>query len=221
MRVRLSLAILFFSLSLSAQETAAPADKLATMTFHFSWPDAKPERYTIQAQQNDIALYWIGPPDFDLTEAAGVRKLQISHETTDTIFSASTAVMTEHCETKQKNIAQTGIKTLVYGFDHGSKACTFNYSDDEKVQEATNILMALAETIQLGTELARLRRFDRLGLDAEMTALETELGCGRAIEVENISSTLQAIANDDRVMERVRRKAAHLLEAATTSVAKP
>jgi uncharacterized protein (UPF0147 family) len=45
-----------------------------------------------------------------------------------------------------------------------------------------------------------------------MDALVSENAAGRAIEIQNIARTLQSIIDDDRVMERVRRKAARLLQ---------
>ena len=75
--------------------------------------------------------------------------------------------------------------------------------------------MAMAETLQMGERLAHERRFDRLGLDATLDSLIDEVKGGRAIEVQNIAPVLQGIVGDERLMERVRSKAAHLLESAS------
>jgi hypothetical protein len=45
-----------------------------------------------------------------------------------------------------------------------------------------------------------------------MDSLISENKDGRAIELQNIAPVLQSIVDDDRVMERVRRKAARLLQ---------
>lgn len=45
-----------------------------------------------------------------------------------------------------------------------------------------------------------------------MASLEEEIKAGRAIEVGNIAPTLRSIAEDPRVIDRVRRKAARMLE---------
>jgi hypothetical protein len=78
---------------------------------------------------------------------------------------------------------------------------------------------AIAETMQIGATLQHLHRFDRLGLDAEMDTLAAEAKEGNAIEMQNIAPTLQSIVDDERVIERVRRKAARLLQPAEPSAA--
>ena len=78
--------------------------------------------------------------------------------------------------------------------------------------EVATTFIALAETLQAGERLANKHRFDRLGLDMEMDTLEGEVKGGRALEVGNIRPVLNAIIEDDRVIERVRRTAARLLQ---------
>ena len=130
------------------------------------------------------------------------------------LFSAVAPVKAHHCESHNKGVAQTGTKTLKYVQDDRSVECTFNYSDDDKVNAVSDLLIAVAETMEYGDRLANKLRFDRLGLDVEMDNLQNAVQEGRAVGVGNIETVLGAIENDDRVMDRVRRKAAHLLEGA-------
>ena len=130
------------------------------------------------------------------------------------MFAAVPLVKSNRCDSHRKGIAQTGTKTLRLEGGEAVAECSYNYSDDERVNAATAVFEAVAETMQYGDRLRSKLRFDRLGLDAEMDGLQTALTEGRALEVGNIAPELQKIANDDRVMERVRRKAAHLLESA-------
>lgn len=129
-------------------------------------------------------------------------------------FAAVPLVRSNRCESYRKGIAQTGTKTLRLVRNSTAAECSFNYSEDDRVNVATAVFEAVAETMQYGERLGRKLRFDRLGLDAEMEGLQAALSDGRALEVGNIAPVLQKIQNDDRVMERVRRKAAHLLETA-------
>jgi hypothetical protein len=115
------------------------------------------------------------------------------------------------CESKAKNMAATGKKTLTYRAPDGGGECVYNYSEDEKVQELTTTFRGLAETMDVGRRLDFLRRFDRLGLDAELEQLSGELSDGRARELGMIAPSLRAIAGDDEVMQRVRTKAGALL----------
>jgi hypothetical protein len=122
-------------------------------------------------------------------------------------------------------IAQTGEKTFSLAFGAALSSCTFNYSDDEKLNDAASAFIALAETIRLGMKLQHDHRFDKLSLDADMDALLSEAGEGRALEPGNIGPVLQSLVDDDHVIDRVRRKAARLLQdagaASPSAAAKP
>jgi hypothetical protein len=115
------------------------------------------------------------------------------------------------CESKAKNMAETGQKTLTYSAPDGSGSCTYNYSDDERVQALTAIFRGLAETMDEGRRLDYLHRFDRLGLDAELELLSHEVSEGSARELGTIAPSLRSIASDPEVMQRVRTRAGTLL----------
>jgi len=143
-----------------------------------------------------------------------VQPLHVSAATVKTAFAARQTIESGQCETHLKGIAQTG-KKMLRSFDNDQVSeCAFNYSDDAKVRDATDAFMAMVETLQMGEQLAHERRFDRLGLDATLDSLMDEVKAGRAIELQNIAPVLQGIVADERLMERVRSKAAHLLESA-------
>ena len=90
--------------------------------------------------------------------------------------------------------------------------CTFNYSDDAGLMGATAAFLAIADTMQRGERLQHDLRYDRLGLDAEMESLVAAQKDGSAIEIGNIASILQTLVSDDHVIDRVRRRAARLLQ---------
>jgi hypothetical protein len=119
------------------------------------------------------------------------------------------------CASKAKNVADTGKKTLSYlgpdGLGPGQGACTYNYTENKNVSELTDIFRAMAETMDEGRRLDHLHRYDRLGLDAAIDFLAKELAAGYAIEPGTIAETLQSIANDTEVMQRVRTRAVALL----------
>lgn len=137
------------------------------------------------------------------------------------IFAAVPAVVNHRCESHSRNLAQTGKKTLRFAHEAAVAECNYNYSDDERVNTATDLFQAVAVTLDFGQTLAGKLRFDRLGLDTEMDELETAVKDNRAVELGNIAPVLRAIEGDDRVLERVRRKAAHLLEAAGVPATQP
>jgi len=116
------------------------------------------------------------------------------------------------CASKEKNIADTGDKTLSYIDAHGViGSCAYNYTENKQVQTLTDILQAIAETMDEGRRLDYLHRYDRLGLDAEMESFTREVAEGNAIELQTIAPTLHSIADDSGVMQRVRTRANALL----------
>lgn len=150
----------------------------------------------------------------DLQPGEGVKAIHISPPLVKKLFAAVPMVEGGRCETHNKGIAKTGVKVLRYAGNGREAECTYNYSDDERVNEATNAFEAIAETMQYGDRLAAKLRFDRLGLDMELDGLQSAVADGRALEVENIAPVLKSLVEDERVMDRVRRKAEQLLQTA-------
>ena len=119
------------------------------------------------------------------------------------------------CETKTKGLANMGMKDVALT-PAGSPEihCAFNYTDNKPLSEALDYMLALAGTLQTGIELDRLHRYDRLGLDPGMIHLAEDAKSGRAVEMGAIRPTLESLVTDEAVLERVRTRAAQLLELA-------
>ena len=186
---------------------------LKLMHFGFEQAAQVVSRYEFNVYENGAGVYLERATGESAQKPdAGIR---VSPATLATIFAAKDAVSADRCGTKMKNVADTGAKTLEYFAGGVKSSCVFHYSDDAKVRDAAEAFMAMAETLQMGERLAHERRFDRLGLDATLDSLIDEVKGGRAIEVQNIAPVLQGIVGDERLMERVRSKAAHLMESAS------
>jgi hypothetical protein len=119
------------------------------------------------------------------------------------------------CESHLK-VAFQGWKTFTYTGSQGQGTCTFNYSKDKEMQDLSESMEGVAETILEGARLELLLQHDRLGLDAEMEFLTDAAEDGRAIEIGAIREILERLAQDDEVLERVRKRARALLERAAT-----
>jgi hypothetical protein len=198
-----------------AQESSAPAD-WQFISFHFDRPGVQPERYTIRIQSDGKGFYWEGTPDFNPAEVpvASLHQLSVSEATIKKVAASLTTVNTGACESKQKNIAQTGKKTIIVSVGAASPSCEFNYSDDERLNTAAASFQAIAQTFQIGEKLKHDHRFDHLGLDADLDSLTVAAKSGWAIELQNIAPALQSIINDDEMMSPARRKATLLLQMA-------
>jgi hypothetical protein len=142
------------------------------------------------------------------------RSINLTPGTVAKVFKVARALnhFEVECASKAKNIADTGKKTLSYSGPDGSGSCTYNFSENKNVDMLTDIFLGIAYTMDEGRKLEFLHRYDRLGLDAEMTLLAQEVQEGRALELGTISPTLVAIANDADLIQRVRLKAAKMLE---------
>ena len=192
----------------ATQSSAAPANAVPTAEFRFQRPVATVPAYTITVGANGRGTYTEGAAQ----EANDPVTIHVSPATMEKIFGARNGFGTKPCETRQKNIADTGRKTLSFSGDGAPASCTFNFSDTPLLNEVAGTFIAIGETLQAGERLAAKHRFDRLGLDMEIEILNTEVKGGRALEVGNIGPVLRSIAEDDRVIERVRRTATRLLQ---------
>jgi hypothetical protein len=72
-------------------------------------------------------------------------------------------------------------------------------------------LIAVAFTLEEGRRLAVEHQHDRLSLDAELEELQDAVKSGRAQQIQNIAPQLNAIAADEKVLERARSRARQLL----------
>lgn len=121
----------------------------------------------------------------------------------------------EACESHLK-VAFQGWKTLTYTGPQGQGSCTFNYSRDKEIEQLGDSMEAVAETILEGARLQILLQHDPLGLDQEMEFLVAAVGDGRAQQVCAIRAILERLAQDDGVLDRVRKRARELLAHGST-----
>ena len=216
--MKLSLAVFWFG-SLFAPAQATPPAAADTLTFSLDRPAPSLAQYQIQLDRTTGRGFYetkvvASDAGTGASSAGSPTPIVVGLPVLKQMFAAIPAVVHHRCESHNRNLAQTGKKTLTFAHAEAIAACSYNYSDDERVNDATTLFEALGETMNYGQRLAAKLRFDRLGLDTEMEELDTAVKDGRAVELGNIAPVLQAIESDDRVMERVRRRAAHLLEGA-------
>jgi hypothetical protein len=196
----------------------------ATVSYQFDRTGVSVPHYTIKIRENGTGTYQADPVAsagygavVDVSAGKHIeRQIIISPATVTKIFQAAREAdrFNLDCASKLKNIADTGKKTLTYEGADGKGSCTYNYSEIKAIQTLTDLFIAIAFTLDEGRRLEFLHRYDRLGLDSEMTNLSDEAKEGRALEFGLIEPTLDSIANDTAVIQRVRVKAAKLIEQA-------
>jgi hypothetical protein len=220
------IALRFLSLSafllMPSQSADAPNQTGGKAVFTLDWPAAEVPHWSIEIAEDGTGRY-DRVADGAKPSAETKQSLNITLATQERLRAGTKAVAAGDCETKTKHLAQTGAKHIAYtvsGSDAWS-SCTFNYSDDKGLMQAVAAFQAIAETMNAGITLQHTHRYDRLGLDAQLDSLTEEAKDGRAIEFQNIAPILQSIIDDERVIDRARRKAARLLQDALPAGTSP
>lgn len=182
-------------------------------SFEFDWPQAPVPHWSIVIAADGKGRYDL-LADGARPSPSTMQSITVTPATLVRLRAGLSAVERGDCETHSKGLAKTGVKHIAYtvgGADAWS-SCTFNFSDDKALMGATAAFQAIAETMQFAVTLQHQHRYDRLSLDATIENLTDEFKDGRAIELQNIAPVLHSIIDDDRVIERARRKAARLLQ---------
>jgi hypothetical protein len=201
----------------------ARADRSAVMQVDFTDDQLNPSHWTLTLQSDGSGHFTsqMGKaPEGDTQEvdAPNVdRDVQLSAGFTAHVFEVANHhhMFNEGCESHLK-VAFEGWKKLSYNGPDGSGTCTFNYSKDKEIEALGGSFQAVAETIVEGARLEKLLQHDRLGLDKEMEYLVDAAGNGRALEICTIRPILVRLAEDDDVLDRVRKRARLLLAQAGT-----
>jgi hypothetical protein len=188
--------------------------------FTYENPKLQPPRYVLTVQEDGTGHFQSdagGPPGDNDTMPAEPqdRPIHVSKALRDSMFAVArkNKLFAINCEDGGKNIAFQGKKTLAYEGPEGQGSCTYNWSKSAQINKLTDQFESMATTLEEGSRLERQYEHGRLTLDAEMEALEQMVHEGRATEVENIAPTLQKLAKDEAVLQRVQRRARALLQA--------
>jgi hypothetical protein len=189
-----------------------------TITAEFNNPALSPPEWKLTVHPDGSAHFHSqaghhaisSPPQYDLPEID--RDVNLSSSYAKGLFRAAGRHnwFNQECEGRLK-VAFQGWKKISYSGPEGSGSCKFNYSKNKEIQELGDSLLAVAETILEGEKLEMLLQHDRLGLDQEISYLSQAVAGGQAQQVCAIRPVLEKLADDDQVLERVRKQARVLL----------
>ncbi len=218
-------------------EPNTPGDKPApTITFDLVFPGAMPSHYSVSVESTGRAAYRSDEMGTQETKELStgqpyLEEFTISDTNRTRIFrlAAEANYFRGNFDYTRHRVANTGTKTLTYSegpsdsFGKPTKGVrnqtVYNYSENPAIQQLTAIFDGISNTFQLGQRLAYLRRFDKLGLDAELKRAEELAQEGRLQELQAIAPTLRQVAEDDGVLHIARQRAQHLLRLAEASPA--
>ncbi|HVT99414.1 MAG TPA: hypothetical protein VHE33_18065 [Acidobacteriaceae bacterium] len=190
----------------------------AHIVFSFEHPQLQPSQFTISIDETGAGRFESKPgPVSDPTDGVFPTPLDRPILLDDTLradlfrYARAHNFFATRCTTAKTSLAFTGKKTLSYSGPDGSGSCTFVWAEDPALQRLADDLGAVAYTLEEGRRLALEVRHDRLSLDAELASLQDALKDHRASDLSNIAEQLHAIADNDQVMDRARKRAQALL----------
>ncbi|MBZ5508885.1 MAG: hypothetical protein LAO78_25780 [Acidobacteriia bacterium] len=191
----------------------------SSITFDRVWDEFTPQKVTITVSANGNTKYIshssAKPPDEDddyQTEFA------ISPARRDKLFRyAKEANYFDGDFTFKKHaVASTGKKILTYVDSSRHFNTTYDYSENKAIQEITNIFQGISNTVEHGRKLKFLRRFDKLGLEAELKGMESAAEGHNLAELQIIAPMLESIAGDSTILNIARQRAQRLLAKASS-----
>ena len=206
--------------ALTSQGQAARAQKAdqasatASITFERFWEDFTPQSVRIMVYANGAAKYSSHDPGKNGDEADEYQtEFTMSHERCDKLFryAAEANYFQGDFTFKKHAVASTGKKTLTYVDPSRHFTTAYDYSEHKAIQEITSIFMGISNTIEHGRKLQFLRRFDKLGLEAELKVMEDAVENHSLVEMQLIAPTLESIAGDQAILNIARQRAHRLL----------
>jgi len=118
-------------------------------------------------------------------------------------------------DSKKKNVASTGTKTLFYKDAKTGNMANYDYTTVPAVQELTTLFQNLSATLEFGRRLDYDERYQKLALDEELKHMEDAAKLGSLAEVSMDAEVLQKIVDDPAVINEVRARAQRLLQGAS------
>jgi hypothetical protein len=192
--------------------------RVPTVTFDLVWEQATPQEFTVRTQADGPSTYLSRNP---------LKQLQPGEEkapdyTLDFTMSAKDAArifklaqqakyFNGDFEYRAHRIANTGKKTLTYADETRHFQTIYNHSENKAIQELTSLFQGISSTIEFGRKLQFKHKYDKLGLEAELKAMEEAAENHNLAEIQIVSATLKDIADDSSVLNIARQRARRLL----------
>ncbi|HWG51395.1 MAG TPA: hypothetical protein VN669_16970 [Candidatus Acidoferrales bacterium] len=189
-----------------------------TVTFDLFWEAATPQEFTVRAQADGPSSYLSRNPMKPVTPG----EAKDPDYTLDFTMSANDArkifKLAQHAkyfngdfDYKGHRIANTGKKTLTYADEIRHFQTVYNHSENKAIQELTSLFQGISSTIEFGRKLQFKHKYDKLGLEADLKAMEDATANHNLAELQIIAPTLKDIADDQSVLNIARARARRLL----------
>jgi len=202
--------ILSLIVSAQAQQNVVP-----TVAFNCDFPGSDPAHYGISVSLDGHASYISDgklTPDSDPNVPFTI-DFTMPQPTLSRIFDLTKKAhyFEGEIDSKKKNLASTGEKTLMYKDGQRSASASYNYSTVPAVQELTELFQNLSITLEHGRRLEYDHRYQKLALDEELKQMEDVSTRGELADVAVIAPILKKIVEDASVVNAARARAQRLL----------
>jgi hypothetical protein len=222
-RVSLPLGLACVALFVSGLAQAQQA-AVATVAFSCDFPGSNPSHYSLTvgstgqaSYSSDGKLSSTKDSDSEASSKEGVAPIVFVLTTTTTahIFALAKAAhyFEGNIDSRKKNIASTGDKSLIYRDGDKINSAHYNYSLIPAVQQLTSLFQSLSAAVEFGRRLDYEYRYQKLALDEEMKRMEdTTTLQDVGPDLPAAAPVLQNIADDPSVINPVRARAMRLLQ---------
>jgi hypothetical protein len=218
-QILLGLCFAAFSAVAPAQNSnKADIPSTPTVTYDVFWEPATPQGYTVTVSEAGSAKYVsrnpTKPPDANgQHDDDYALDFTVSAATCDKIFSLAkqAGYFNGDFAYRKHAVASTGKKTLSYADEVRQFQTRYDYSENPVIEELTSLFSGISNTIEYGRRLRFKRRFDKLGLEAELKGMEHLAETKNLAELQLIAPLLEDLANDSSVLNIARQRARRLL----------
>jgi hypothetical protein len=188
----------------------------ATVAFTLDFPASDPAHYSISVRSDGHVTYEskgkISTDSNDREPFQG--EFTLTEATRAQIFdlAARAKYFSGKVDSGNKKLAFTGQKKLTYSDGQRNTTATYNFSQQAAVQQLTTLFAALSATLEFGRRLTYDHRYQKLALDEELKNMEREATGGGLAELQAVKPILQAIYDDQSVINVVRARAQRIVE---------
>jgi hypothetical protein len=202
---RISAGSLFFVLFFATSAFAgAPADS-PTITYRKIFKSSYPEYVQIKVSQNGAATYDIRQIDEEsdpVTFEINPPLVQRIFDLTSKLHNFQGVDLDIH-----RRIANLGEKTFQYTKGGESHEVKFNYTLDDSATQLLNIFEGLARQESDLSNLKRVMRYDRLGVNDALIQIEADYNSKTFPEPERLLGALDQVSADDKFIDLARQRA--------------
>ncbi|HET9183269.1 MAG TPA: hypothetical protein VFP59_14120 [Candidatus Angelobacter sp.] len=192
--------------------------RVPTVSFDLVWAQVTPQEFIVRTQADGPSSYLSRNP----LKPAQPREEKEADYTVDFTMSPNDArrifkwaqqanYFNGNFDYTAHPIANTGKKILTYADQTRHFQTVYNHSENKAIQQLTALFQSISSTIEFGRKLQFKHKYDKLGLEDELRAMEDAADSHNLAEIQVIAPTLKSIVDDDSVLNIARRRAKHLL----------